>query len=328
MQPEHHVYLPSFPLLVTSDLDEARHEVTQKFCDHRLQLDRGTKGLSVRHNHVAGQNISLNYLHYGADVHIDPGMLGDFYLLQIPLSGSAFIRHRGAEVVATARAATLLNPDRETDMQWRGDCRKLLLQIDKTHLQNVAETLIGAPLPGPVRFDPKVDMTHADGKRLRQLVVACVRAAEEEALFDGALNAGAALVEYDLANALLTLQPSNISHIIERADQQALPRQIKAALGYMHANLTEPISLADIARQAQTNVRTLQKGFKRAFGCSPMQVLRNIRLDAAHYMLTARQAPPSVTEAAYCSGFSHLGRFSKDYKARFGHLPSENGCGL
>jgi AraC-like DNA-binding protein len=71
------------------------------------------------------------------------------------------------------------------------------------------------------------------------------------------------------------------------------------------------------------NVRTLQKGFQRAFGKSPMKVLHEARLDAAHYDLTARRDPPSVTDAAYQNGFSHLGRFSRDYKARFGHLPSE-----
>ena len=29
-------YLTNYPLLRTSDLDEARHCVTEKFCDHKL----------------------------------------------------------------------------------------------------------------------------------------------------------------------------------------------------------------------------------------------------------------------------------------------------
>ena len=117
--------------------------------------------LAVCHNHVSGANVSVNYLHYGADVQIDPGMLGDFYLLQVPLSGSAFVRHRGTDIVASCDTATLLNPDRETQMQWHGDCRKLLLQIKKGFLQSVAEDLIGAPVPGTIRFDPVVNLTRA-----------------------------------------------------------------------------------------------------------------------------------------------------------------------
>ena len=64
-------------------------------------------------------------------------------------------------------------------------------------------------------------------------------------------------------------------------------------------------------------------GFQREFGKSPMQVLREARLDTAHYELTVRQNTPSVTDVAYQNGFSHLGRFARDYKARFGHLPSQ-----
>ncbi|HID66904.1 MAG TPA: AraC family transcriptional regulator [Roseibacterium sp.] len=315
-------YLSSHPLLRTGDLDEARHCVAQKFCDHRLEVTHRDTALSVQHNHVAGKNVSVNYMQYGADVTIDPGMLGSFYLLQIPLSGHALIRHRGEEVAASACTATLLNPDRETLMHWQGNCRKSLLQINTSHLTQIATSLIGAPPPGPIRFETAVDLTTQKGRALRQMVVSCARAAEAGALFGGSRRGADLRVENDLAHALLTLQDSNISHIIERADAGATPSGLRQAVDYIHANLTEPLSLCDIARAAQMNVRTLQKGFKRRFGLTPMQFLRNTRLDAAHYQLTARRDPPSVTSAAFENGFSHLGRFSRDYKGRFGHSPS------
>jgi transcriptional regulator GlxA family with amidase domain len=87
--------------------------------------------------------------------------------------------------------------------------------------------------------------------------------------------------------------------------------------------LAEPIRLAEIARHAGVNVRTLQKGFQRHFGQTPMNILRNARLDAAHYHLTVRRDAPSVTDVAFSNGFSHLGRFARDYRNRFGHSPSQ-----
>jgi transcriptional regulator GlxA family with amidase domain len=102
-----------------------------------------------------------------------------------------------------------------------------------------------------------------------------------------------------------------------------LPVGIKLALSFIHANMAEPIHLADIAQYSSINIRTLQKGFKRAFGITPMQVLHNARLDAAYYQLAVRQNKPSVTDVAFSNGFSHLGRFSRDYKNRFGRLPSQ-----
>lgn len=314
-------HLASHPLLRTADLDEARHGVTSKFCDHRLELTASTP-LFVRHNHVAGRAVSLNYLHYGADVRIDPGMLGGFYLLQIPLSGGALIDHRGAEVSASASTATLLNPDREARMRWSGACRKLLVQIDKDHLSGIAEAMTGAPLPGPVRFDPEVRLGTANGQRLKHLVMSCVWACEQEKLFQTG-SAQDERIEHDLAEALLTLQPSNISHILARRTREPLPRDIRRAVDFIHAHLCDPITSSDIARAAGINVRTLQIGILRTFGTSPTRFVRDARLDAAHYQLSARVDPPSVTTAAYANGFSHLGRFSRDYKARFGHLPSE-----
>ena len=163
--------LASHPLVRTNDLDEARHCVTEKFCDHRLFMSSRDDQLSVRHNHVAGAHVSINYLHYGADVQINPGMLENFFLLQVPLSGGAFVRHRGKDIVASQTTATLLNPDRETDMSWRADCRKLLLQVDKNFLQQTAEELLGTPIPGAIRFDPVVDLTRNAGQVIKNMVL-------------------------------------------------------------------------------------------------------------------------------------------------------------
>lgn len=316
-------FLASHPLLRTGDLDEARHCVTEKFCDHRLFLSASDEKLTVRHNHVAGKHVSINYLHYGASVQIDPGMLENFYLLQVPLSGGAFVRHRGKDIVAGPSTATLLNPDRETNMTWRADCRKLLLQIDKEYLQSTAEQLVGAPIPGAIRFDPVVDLTRNCGKQIRNMVVHTAQLAESGMLF-GLQGAVQDLwVETDLVTKLLRLQDSNISHVLTKSDQKVLPAGLRRALAFIHENLAEPIRLADIAQQSEMNVRTLQKGFQRSLGMTPMQALHNARLDAAHYQLTALQNKPSVTEVAYSNGFSHLGRFSRDYKERFGRSPSQ-----
>ncbi|MEP5761552.1 MAG: AraC family transcriptional regulator [Litoreibacter sp.] len=319
----HRDFLASHPLLRTNDLDEARHKVTEKFCDHKLVMSSKSDNLAVCHNHVSGANVSVNYLQYGADVQIDPGMLGDFYLLQVPLSGGAFVRHRGTDIVASRDTATLLNPDRDTQMRWRGDCRKLLLQIDKTFLHKVAEDLIGAPPPGTIRFDPVVDLTRDAGRSIKNMVVQTAHLAEEAALFSGRNAAQDLWTEADLVSTLLNCQASNISHMIASADLHALPSQVRRALAFIHANLSEPIRLTEIAQHAGMNVRTLQKGFQRCFGQTPMQVLRDARLDAAHYHLSVRRDAPSVTDVAFSNGFSHLGRFSRDYKNRFGQLPSQ-----
>lgn len=315
-------YLGAHRLFETQSVEEAREAVAQKFCDHRLELNNGSKGVAVRHNHVAGCATSLNYLTYGSDVMIDPGALQSFYLVQVPLSGQARVHHRGAEVFADATTATVLSPDRETQMHWSHDCKTLLLQIDKTHLESVAQSLIGRELPGPIRFHPAIDLKDTGGQVIRRLIVTCARAVDEGELYQCGGSNRTHQIENELALALLTHQRNNISHIIECASDEILPRATRRALEFIHANLVEPIDLTQIAGAAGVNVRTLQMGFRAKFGSTPMQYLKNARLDLAHYLLAAKGDPISVTEAAFSSGFSHLGRFSRDYKQRFGMAPS------
>ncbi len=315
-------YFSQHPVLRTCDLDEARFSVAQQFCDHRLDLSRRGAKLSVSHNAVRGRNMSVNYLSYGAEVTVDPGEFGSFYMFQIPLSGNARVEHRGDEMTADARSGTVLNPDRAARLRWAADCRKLLFQIDRAHLESVARILTGAPLPGPIRFDMAVDFTTPNGRALKRIFAACAVAIEGGLLFQHHTSGRDLQVEHDLALALLTLHHSNVSHIIARADSGPAPRDIRRALEYMHANLSEPITILDIAKAVGVNVRTLQKAFQRAFDKTPMQVLRNARLDAAHYLLSARRETPSVSGTAYSCGFSHPGRFSAYYRARFGHAPS------
>jgi AraC-like DNA-binding protein len=55
-----------------------------------------------------------------------------------------------------------------------------------------------------------------------------------------------------------------------------------------------------------------------------MAYLRSIRLELARAELAkAGRLSSSVAAAAHASGFAHLGRFARDYQARFGELPSE-----
>ena len=198
-----------------------------------------------------------------------------------------------------------------------------MLQIDKPHLECVAQGLIGRELPGPIRFDPAIDLKNTRGQLIRRLIVTCARAVDDRALYQSDDSIRTHQIENELTLALLTHQRSNISHIIETASDEILPRAMRRALEFIHANLVDPIDVTRIAEAAGVNVRTLQMGFRTNFGVTPMQYLKNARLDLAHYFLAAKKEPVNITEAAFSSGFSHLGRFSHDYKQRFGMVPSQ-----
>jgi AraC-like DNA-binding protein len=86
--------------------------------------------------------------------------------------------------------------------------------------------------------------------------------------------------------------------------------------------------MSELAQAAGVSIRTLQKGFQRVYAQSPMTYLKNVRLDMSHYLLAQRRDDDTVTDVAYSTGFSHLGRFSADYKARFNCSPSNTDAWL
>ena len=113
------------------------------------------------------------------------------------------------------------------------------------------------------------------------------------------------------------LQPANI------AGSGPMPRMLRHAEEYMRGNLHLPIMIEDIAQAAGTGVRNLQASFRERYGRTPMAVLRDLRLERAWQDLSNPVPQTTVTDVATGLGFFHLGRFSEQYRKKFGCTPIE-----
>ncbi len=93
---------------------------------------------------------------------------------------------------------------------------------------------------------------------------------------------------------------------------------------YIDAHYREKLRSEDLSRAVGAGVRQIQREFERRFQTTPTGYLRIMRLDAARRALLAADAANSrVTDVALSCGFSHLGRFSVEFRSQFGELPSE-----
>ena len=102
-------------------------------------------------------------------------------------------------------------------------------------------------------------------------------------------------------------------------------RALTRAVEYIDAHLHEPVRVQDLCGYAGTNPRFLQRIFLKEFGVPPQDYLKALRLNAARRALLEAREELSlgVTEIALSCGFTHLGRFSQDYRRHFGELPRE-----
>jgi len=264
--------------------------------------------------------LSLNYISYGADVEIDPGELGDFYLIQMPVTGAATIRNGTKEFLTDRSTASVLNPDLATRMRWWEGCAQILLQVRKAPFLAFAETVFDRPLPGPLHFDPIVDFSRPEMQAWRAFANSLFHAAETIGQRDSQISM--AFNEQRLMELFLRVQPSNMSLFIGEKPPGPLPRHTKRAQEFIHANAASAISLSDISDVAGVTPRMLQLAYKSAFGVSPMRALQQERLRLVRFDLLSGNAV-SVSETALKWGFVHLGRFSVDYRREFGETPRE-----
>ena len=129
-----------------------------------------------------------------------------------------------------------------------------------------------------------------------------------------------------LLDQLLGLLAGATQDELRDAPLQASRRRLATVMA-ARALVTHPLNHAmtvdDLCLQLHLTPRTLRNHFRSVMGESPVEFLRAVRLNACRRRLRRQQAGCTVQEVAAQWGFFHMGRFSQEYKAMFGELPSE-----
>lgn len=317
--------LNNYPLFSSEDVDEAKVKVAEVFCPHTLKLIVPRQHVHAQHNMVRLNEMTINYLTYGATVEIDPGQLQRFYLAQIPLAGHAEVRCGDQLVDSDTRVATLLNPDTSTYMRWDQDCAQVLLWIPREAIERRLAMMLGVDSVGTLSFSVSLPQQEGLSSAWCQAVIDLVRNLDRNGSFWLQYPTAISSMEDFLLRNLLLFQHHNFSEKLEHGFEPARPRHLQRAIDYIQGHAAEPVTVADIAQAACVSIRALEEGFKRHLNTSPMNYLRDIRLDLVRKQITALAAAGqvvSISDIAYQFGFTHLGRFAAYYKQRFGVSPS------
>lgn len=305
----------------TTDVERARFEVSQVFCPHRL-TPRPDQSLRLRlRSHRLGE-IGVSQLDYGAPVEIEPGALENFYLVQIPVSGTSRITQGDEQIVSSPNLASVLSPVEKVSMEWGADNPQTIFYVERAAIDRQLGRLLGRPAGAPVKF--------ALGMRMDDLAVRSwsrtLSYLQDEIVHRSPFLAQpsyGAQLEQILVTQLLMAQPHNFARQL-REGSAIGAGTIRKACEVINGHLVEQLTVADIAEAVGVSVRTLQEGFRRELDMSPTGYLRERRLQATHAALTAgSRTEASVSSLATAHGFLHLGRFSVSYRKRFGESPSQ-----
>lgn len=311
---------PASQLFASRDLNETRAMVGRVMKPHELTVVSGGQRVEARMYHAPFGDVSLNRLCYGADVDIDPGPLEDFFLVMMPIAGHARIEC-GPEVVEACQSlGGIASPSLPLKMRWSGNNDQLMVRISRAFLERMLAAQRGRPVERPLEFRADFDWRNsASWQCVMRFLVDCA----ENGLDPAQHKLVLAHAEQLVASTLLAEQPHN--YLDERLPRRSavLPRHVRRVQEYLRAHAHEPVDAARLAEVAGCSLRSLYAGFQDFCGMSPMQYLRELRLERVRADLLAGSVSTSVSGVALRWGFAHLGRFSAEYKNHFGEHPSE-----
>ena len=95
---------------------------------------------------------------------------------------------------------------------------------------------------------------------------------------------------------------------------------VQAALDHIHKNYAQPLRVDDLCEISGLGRTFFFAAFKQATQKKPLEYIKDLRLHQAKRLLQSRKI--YVATAAYQVGYASTAQFSRDYKKKFGLLPS------
>lgn len=315
--------LSAHPLFHTRDVDEACARIARIFCPHELRLASTSDHFDARMCHISLGGVSVNRLRFGTSTHINAGRIEGFYVVHMPISGTADIAWGNEAVASHPRLASVVAPTRPLQMQWHQGCDQVVVRIDRELVDRYCAQHFGHDLPRPVEFELGMQIEACAMRSWRHLIGLLMCEADREG---GMLISPLARpqLEQMVVGTLLFCQPHNYSEALRRPVREIAPYYVKRAEDYIHANGEKPLRMTELVRHCGVSTSALCAGFQKFRGTSPMAYVKSVRLERARaVLLGGGLSCGTVTAAAMRVGFSHLGHFTADYKRKFGETPSE-----
>ncbi len=240
-------------------------------------------------------------------------------IFYVPLTGYLRIRQDERKIDTREPSAWLLMAAQPTASELGESC-SVAISLDAQRLCSTANTILGFAKGTDSRLGEKtevIDLSSPKGARAKVQFPFLLYNLGKIALDSPSGEVYAEDMIYRFVSCLI-LDESKVS--ASRLRESRVKLLLDFACGFMRAHMDQPITLTQIEAAVGLGRRALQNLFLARLALSPMQWLKQERLQLAHSMLRSGQHPSVATTALAC-GFSHFGRFSHDFHVRFGTLP-------
>lgn len=293
------------------------------FHEHQLSVPGGLDKFAMRMKAATIAGLTAGWIVFDTEVKVESPGLCEAYQVNVLTGGSMRARLGDDEIVATRDIALVYRPDRRVEFNgWRTPGPLFGLKISRRALEGQLEALLGRPIDRPIVFRFDFDLTRGPGREWAGLARVVATAASEKESWLRQPMIAEPLID-SLLRGLLLAAEHDLRDELDAAAAFTGPSTIHRARAYIDEHADQPLTVSAIASHVGVSVRALQDSFRRSVGTSPTELVRHVRLTKAHGdLLASDPTQTTVAKVAARWGF-HAGRFSADYRTRYGVFPSE-----
>lgn len=315
--------LSRHPSLDVRSLDEASRIYSRMAAPVHIHGMPGREPFAWRVHHLALGPLALVASETQSGVWADCEGAPDAYLLSLPLASNATAEMtvgKNVTPVVPGRTGAVSTPGQDSRVVVGSGFRSLQLTIPREAVLAAIQTLT-ATEPREMQLGTRFALDAPQVEPFLRLISSTLQEADRANPKFEEPGATARLAEALVLRFLLA-QPGSEAKLFARTTPSAEPRHVRRAAEYIEANFERHITMAELTRAAGIGARSLQLGFRKHRGCSPLEFAQARRLERARLLLLTGDTAPMVSDAARLAGGRHLGRFSVRYRERFGESPT------
>jgi AraC-like DNA-binding protein len=245
-----------------------------------------------------------------------------FYSLFTALSGALEAAGPNGKAEVHGTMGMILRGLPGTKLATSDGSLRLGIWMDAARLERTLEARIGEPLRERLAFAPSLDLSSGHGRVVWRMITHLLEETRDPEGLTSDPVARETFTDLFLQTVLSRLQ-HNYTSRLERPTGVAIPRHVRRAEAFMHANADQPIAMADVAVAAGCGTATLYAAFRQFRGTTPLAALHAIRLQRVREALREADDQISTRAIARRFGFTNPSRFLAAYGKRFGEHPNE-----
>lgn len=318
--------LPACPSFSTTDPDEAVHETAKVIAPHQMNVsgDPARFQASVRWASVG--DASLAHLDYRSPLSFHLKQERSIVSVILPIAGDMAVSLEREPEIGVPRGACAVIPTCYSfELLYREPFSVFVMYAQTSALSNALRRMAPQLECDELEFEPMVLSQPQRTSTLFGLTNLLVEVVNQFGDVDAMPPRVARAMSDQVVTTYMFSLAHNRSAEMLRSAHPVSNRLVRRAVDVIHTDVYAEKTVTDVAEAVGVSLRSLELGFRKELGCTPVAYMRRVRLQNAHDQL--RLARPgdgtTVTDVAIRSGFNHPSRFAAYYRDFYGVVPSE-----